>query len=145
MDNLPFGAQLTLVGMGTVFAILAALMGLLVVLVRLDRRTKITYAGDDSSAGDVTRTGATRVGAGDYWHPATRDPALEAADLIAIEDLDAKSLAAVAVAVITHVEVRRREAAPAMRTNQPGTPPTTGRWLATGRGRQLRTTSSPRR
>jgi len=45
--------------------------------------------------------------------------------------LDAETLSAVTVAVVTHLAVRRKEAAPAMREHQPGTLPS--RWVVVGR------------
>jgi Na+-transporting methylmalonyl-CoA/oxaloacetate decarboxylase gamma subunit len=46
-------------------------------------------------------------------------------------------LAAITIAVMMHRRVRRKEAAPAMRTHQPGTLPS--RWVSTGRTRQNQT------
>jgi glutaconyl-CoA/methylmalonyl-CoA decarboxylase subunit delta len=40
------------------------------------------------------------------------------------------------IAVRAHIRVRRKQAAPAMRSHQPGTLPS--RWVATGRTRQNR-------
>ncbi len=45
--------------------------------------------------------------------------------------LDAEALSAIAVAVVTHQAVRRKEAAPAMRRHRPGTLPS--RWVVVGR------------
>jgi Na+-transporting methylmalonyl-CoA/oxaloacetate decarboxylase gamma subunit len=49
-------------------------------------------------------------------------------------EIDSDLLAAITVAVATHIAVRRKEAAPAMRAHQPGTQPS--RWLGVGRARQ---------
>jgi sodium pump decarboxylase gamma subunit len=43
-------------------------------------------------------------------------------------------IAAIAAAIAAHVRVRRKQAAPAMRSHQPGTLPS--RWVASGRTRQ---------
>jgi len=43
-------------------------------------------------------------------------------------------VAAIAAAIAAHVRVRRKQAAPAMRSHQPGTLPS--RWVASGRTRQ---------
>lgn len=52
-------------------------------------------------------------------------------------DMDPALLTAIAVAIITHEAVRRKQAAPAMRTHWPGSQPS--RWLIVGRSRQNRT------
>jgi sodium pump decarboxylase gamma subunit len=49
---------------------------------------------------------------------------------------DPELVAAIAAAVALHVRVRRKQAAPAMRSHQPGTLPS--RWVASGRTRQNR-------
>jgi len=51
--------------------------------------------------------------------------------------------AAITVAVITHQAVRRKQAAPAMRTHWPGTLPS--RWVGVGRSRQARSWTPDRR
>ena len=50
--------------------------------------------------------------------------------------LDPALVAAVMIAVRAHVRVRRKQAAPAMRTHPPGSLPS--RWTFIGRGRQMR-------
>jgi Na+-transporting methylmalonyl-CoA/oxaloacetate decarboxylase gamma subunit len=109
MDNLGWGLQMTVVGMGLVFGLLAALWGLLTLVLRFDK----------PPAPSPAEAGAAPVSA-----PAGMDP-----DLVA----------AIAVAVLTHKKVRRRQAAPAMRSYWPGTLLYASRWVATGRGRQNRT------
>ncbi|HSD66972.1 MAG TPA: OadG family transporter subunit [Vicinamibacteria bacterium] len=49
---------------------------------------------------------------------------------------DPALLAAIMIAVRAHIRVRRKQAAPAMRSHQPGTLPS--RWVASGRTRQNR-------
>lgn len=51
--------------------------------------------------------------------------------------IDPALLAAITVAIVTHEAVRRKQAAPAMRTHWPGSLPS--RWLTVGRSRQNRT------
>jgi hypothetical protein len=53
--------------------------------------------------------------------------------------MDADLVAAITVAVLTHKVVRRRQAAPAMRSYWPGSLLYASRWVATGRARQNRT------
>ena len=58
-------------------------------------------------------------------------------------ELTPERLAAVMVAVRMHRRIRRQQAAPAMRTHQPGTLPS--RWIVTGRVAQTQTWHPRRR
>jgi sodium pump decarboxylase gamma subunit len=53
-----------------------------------------------------------------------------------VDGPDPALLAAIMIAVRAHIRVRRKQAAPAMRSHQPGTLPS--RWVASGRTRQNR-------
>ena len=106
MENLGWGLQMTVVGMGLVFALLAALWGLLTLVLRFDAAP---VAAQRRDAKAVPSLGP--------------DP-----DLVA----------AITVAVLTHKAVRRRQAAPAMRSYWPGSLLYASRWVATGRARQNR-------
>ena len=109
MENLLVGFRLTVYGMGIVFLLLGVLAVIIDGLVRLDRpRVR------ESKAGRAPSAGARAAEAGP-------DPAL---------------LAAIMIAVRAHIRVRRKQAAPAMRSHQPGTLPS--RWVASGRTRQNR-------
>jgi len=129
MDNLSTGIALTIVGMGLVFAVLIALAGLVALGVRLGDR-----------AGGAAHQTAPADNADQGAHPA-----LTLRRLMPLERLGDPSdhqpspdeLAAIAVAVELHQIVRRKQAAPAMRTHQPGALPS--RWLAIGRARQSQT------
>jgi Na+-transporting methylmalonyl-CoA/oxaloacetate decarboxylase gamma subunit len=113
VENLVAGLRLTLYGMGIVFALLAALAALLALLLRFDRPAA-----------------ASRAPAA----PAGPPPAEALADEPAPE-----VLAAILIAVRAHIRVRRKQAAPAMRSHQPGSLPS--RWVASGRTRQNRSWS----
>lgn len=104
MDNLGWGLQITALGMGLVFGLLALLWGLLTLVLRFDREPAAPQA-------QGTAAGAT--------------PAMDP-DLVA----------AITVAVLTHKEQRRHEAAPAMRSYWPGSLLYASRWVASGRARQ---------
>lgn len=109
MENLGFGLWITLVGMALVFALLAVLWGLLALLLRLDR-------ADD---------------------PAPQPAAVPAATVeVAGAQLDADTLAAIMIAVLTHATVRRKQAAPTMRSYLPGSLLYASRWVAAGRASQ---------
>jgi len=112
VENLGWGLQMTVVGMGLVFGLLAALWGLLGLVLRFD---------------------APPVAPG----PATR--AVEQATAEApTGGMDADLVAAITVAVLTHKAVRRRQAAPALRSYWPGSLLYASRWVAIGRARQNR-------
>ena len=106
MENLLVGLRLTVYGMGIVFLLLGVLAVVIGGLVRLDRPRAV-----EARAG---RAPSAARGTGP-------DPAL---------------LAAIMIAVRAHIRVRRKQAAPAMRSHQPGTLPS--RWVASGRTRQNR-------
>ena len=103
LQNLGNGIQITVIGMGLVFLLLALLWGLMTLLLRLDR----------SRASDTV----------------TAQP--RAAAKTDLEHLSPEMLAAVMVAVRMHRRIRRKQAAPAMRSHQPGTLPS--RWVGAGR------------
>jgi sodium pump decarboxylase gamma subunit len=109
MENLLVGLRLTFYGMGIVFLLLGVLAVIIGGLVRLDRPK-----ARESRAERVPSAGARATESGP-------DPAL---------------LAAIMIAVRAHIRVRRKQAAPAMRSHQPGTLPS--RWVASGRTRQNR-------
>ncbi|HEX7949198.1 MAG TPA: OadG family protein [Candidatus Limnocylindrales bacterium] len=109
MDNLGFGLQVTVLGLGIVFGLLALLWLLLSIAVRLDSR---------------------------------RPPAGVVAPRVAIRPIDGAAdvspqlVAAIAVAIKRHVDQRRRQAAPVMRSYWPGSLLFASRWVAAGRMRQ---------
>ena len=104
MENLAWGLQITALGMGLVFGLLALLWGLLTLVLRLDR-----------------------------------EPAPEAqATASAASGMEPELAAAITVAVLTHKEQRRQEAAPSMRSYWPGSLLHSSRWVASGRARQNR-------
>ena len=111
MENLPWGVYVTAAGMGTVLALLLVLMLVLMAVGRLDRRRPAAAA------------------------PAAVD---EAPDAPASDGLTADEVAAITIAVLTHVRVRRGQAAPAMRDVQPGSQLFASRWVAAGRAHQKR-------
>lgn len=109
MENLGFGLQMTLVGMALVFGVLALLWGTLALLGRFDRAGAIVAAAAEAE-------------------PAAGEAAA----------LDADLLTAITIAVVLHASSRRRQAAPEMRSTQPGSQIYASRWLAAGRTRQTR-------
>ncbi len=120
MENLGFGLQVTVLGLGIVFGLLVALWLLLTLAVRLETRDAAAPAGPEPP----------RVSIGP---PDPPDP------LDATASLDPALVAAISVAVVRHAELRRRQAAPAMRSHWPGSQLFASRWVAAGRMRQART------
>ena len=111
MSDLLFGLQITVVGMGLVFALLAVMWALLTLLLRLER------------ADEPTATPA----------PAPRpQPVVE----IVGDELDPDTVAAITIAVMTHASVRRKQAAPSMRSYRPGSLLYASRWVTAGRSQQ---------
>ena len=125
MDNLGWGLQITAIGMGIVFGLLALLWGLLTLVMRFDRPA----AAPGGAASNATAAMAPGE-AGERASAAT--PPLEHR----VEVLDADLVAAIVVATLAHKATRRQEAAPAMRSYWPGSLLYASRWLASGRMRQ---------
>ena len=117
MENLSWGLEITALGMGLVFALLALLWGLLTLVLRLDR-----------AWAEVPKEAVVPATASES------DAVDDAADAV-----DADLLAAITVATLTHKAIRRREAAPVMRSAWPGSQLFASRWVAIGRSRQNRT------
>ena len=112
MENLGWGLQMTVVGMGLVFALLAALWGLLNLVLRFD-----APPAAPAPSPHAVKNAPTEAPTG---------------------GMDADLVAAITVAVLTHKAVRRHQAAPAMRSYWPGSLLYASRWVATGRARQNR-------
>lgn len=104
-QNLAIGIQITIIGMGLVFLLLALLWGLMTLALRLDRRRANPRDAALQSKGSATLTGA--------------------------EQMSPEAVAAVMVAVRLHRRIRRKQAAPAMRSHRPGT--LLSRWVGAGR------------
>lgn len=113
MSDLEFGLRTTIVGMGIVVGLLAAMWALLALALRLDRRRDAVE--EEAAVPAATERRVEIEGA------AVLDPIL---------------VAAITVAVLRHAEARRLQAAPAMRSYWPGSLLFASRWVAAGRARQ---------
>lgn len=109
MDNLGFGLQVTVLGLGIVFGLLVVLWLLLTLALRFEPQPP------------TPEPEAARVSIRPLGGPGEMEPRL---------------VAAVAVAITRHAEARRRQAAPAMRSYWPGSLLFASRWVAAGRMRQ---------
>ncbi len=151
MDDLLFGLQVTVLGMGIVFGLLAVLWLLLTLVLRLEQRGRRpggAIAAEAAASAPAPAPGPAPTP--DAPADASRDrppestapesgPAAPGVRLVgAPPDLDADLVAAIGVVVLRHVETRRRQAAPAMRANWPGSLLFASRWVAAGRARQAR-------
>lgn len=109
VERLATGLNITVLGMGLVFVLLALLWALLTVMFRLDR----------PPVPDSTQNVA----------PARPDARQSV-------KLPPELLSAITVAVFTHQAVLRKQAAPAMRSHWPGSILFASRWVAAGRHQQ---------
>ncbi len=110
MDNLLWGLQTTVLGMGLVFGLLGLMWGLLTLALRLDKPVDAP--------------------------PHAAPPPPPAPEPATAPGLDGETIAAILVATLTHRAQRRREAAPAMRSYWPGSLLYASRWVGAGRARQ---------
>ena len=108
-ERLMAGLNITVLGMGLVFVLLALLWALLTVMLRLDRQpSREPEEGGALSRPEVRRT----------------------------VKLAPELLSAITVAVFTHQAVLRKQAAPAMRSYWPGSILFASRWVSAGRHQQ---------
>ena len=122
--DLAWGLQMMLVGMGVVFALLLLLMVVLRLTARLDRTDRDGEA--DQPGGEPTAA------------PMTVQTGPDGSTMILVDDtgLDVDTVAAIAVAVMTHAEHRRRLAGPEVRAHAPGSQLFASRWVSVGRTQQ---------
>lgn len=131
-ENMGWGGWMMLAGMGTVFLLLAILMGVLLLIGVFDKqsmkRQELAAARDAAAAPAVEAAPVAQ----------TAPAEIEAAPVVEIlhDGLTRDQVAAISLAVITHARVRRAQAAPAMRSFQPGSHLYASRWVSVGRGLQ---------
>lgn len=125
MENLAWGLQMTVLGMGLVFALLALLWGLLMLVLVLDKEPKAPLSEREVHV-EAERIAAVAAGAVGAQVPERPTVNGMAADLVA----------AILVATMKHKLTLRRQAAPLMRSYWPGSQLFASRWVAAGRTRQ---------
>ena len=127
MDNLGWGLQMTALGMGLVFGLLTLLWGMLRLVLRFDPAPveQVSAGASTAEAERIANAAGSAIG---KQVPVTPT----------VNGMDADLVAAITVATLTHMAVRRREAAPAMRLYWPGSLLYASRWVASGRARQNR-------
>ncbi len=123
MNNMQWGLEVTVLGMGLVFALLALLWGLLTLVLRMDPVPPQTVpaTGQDQAEPELAATAAAMP-----------------CGPVMVQGMDAGLVAAILVATLTHRAVRRREAAPEMRSYWPGSLLYASRWVGAGRAQQNR-------
>jgi Na+-transporting methylmalonyl-CoA/oxaloacetate decarboxylase gamma subunit len=126
MENLNWGLQMTVLGMGLVFALLALLWVLLTVVLKLDKEPE----EEPAKATDAQETAveAEEVAASAEEGQAPERPT--------VNGLPADLVAAILTATHKHRQTLRRQAAPLVRSVWPGSQIFASRWLAAGRARQ---------
>lgn len=124
MNHLGWGLQITVLGMGIVFALLVMLWGLLTLVLRFDRV--------EAPAGVPAARGAAPQGEAEAVPQVATEAALHPA-------LQPALVAAITAAVLAHAAMRRKEAAAPLRMHWPGSLLHASRWVASGRLRQNRT------
>ena len=115
---------MTVLGMGLVFTLLAILWALLKLVLVLDK-------GDEEEAPQATPQAPAEAA-----QSAVAEEA-QAPAIPTVNGMAADLVAAITIAVMRHKMTLRGEAAPIMRTAQPGSQPS--RWAAAGRVRQTNT------
>lgn len=125
MENIGWGLQMTVLGMGLVFALLALLWLLLTLILKLDKEPVVEVSARESmiEAERVAALADQAVGA-------------QTPERATVNGMPADLVAAILVATHKHRKTMRREAAPLVRTVWPGSQIFASRWLATGRARQ---------
>jgi Na+-transporting methylmalonyl-CoA/oxaloacetate decarboxylase gamma subunit len=131
MQHLGWGLQMTVLGMGLVFALLVVLWGLLTLVLALDKEPKaeLTAQQANAEAERIAAVADDAVGAQVPERPT-------------VNGMPADLVAAILVATMKHKKTLRRQAAPMMRSYWPGSQLFASRWVATGRARQNTTWQS---
>ncbi len=134
MQFLDWGLWMTLAGMGSVFLLLIALMGLLYgigVIDKAGKRPAVEAAPEPAALaasqpaapqGDALGTGA--------------DAATPAPAVVLPGGLTPDQMTALTIALARHIRVRRLQASPEARLHQPGSQLFASRWVSIGRGYQ---------
>jgi hypothetical protein len=125
MENLAWGLQMTVLGMGLVFALLALLWGLLMLVLVLDKEEQgeVSESEKIEEAEHIAAVADEAIGA-------------QVPDVHTVHGMPADLVAAIVVATMKHKLTLRRQAAPFMRSYWPGSQLFASRWVAAGRTRQ---------
>lgn len=127
MEHLGWGLQMTVLGMGLVFMLLALLWGLLTVVLKLDREPEQPATREEvaEEVEQALERAEDKVG-------------VQVPLVPTVNGMDADLVAAIMVAVLRHKAERRQVAAASVRTYWPGSLLYASRWVGAGRSRQTR-------
>ena len=124
MENIGWGLQMTVLGMGLVFSLLAMLWGLLNLVLKLDKEPEpVPAAQAQVEAERIAAEADDAIGAQVPMTPT-------------VNGMPADLVAAIMIAAMKHKQIMRRQAAPYMRSYWPGSQLFASRWVAAGRARQ---------
>lgn len=124
MENIGWGLQMTVLGMGLVFALLGLLWAFLTLVLFLDKEPVPVSAQEATKEAErIAAIADDAVGAQTPEQPT-------------VNGMPADLVAAITVAALTHRLTLRRQAAPLMRSYWPGSQLFASRWVAVGRARQ---------
>ncbi|MDR2450955.1 MAG: OadG family protein [Candidatus Accumulibacter sp.] len=126
---LGWGLQMTMLGMGLVFTLLALLWLLLTLVLRLDREPEEAVTKEISAQEATIKAERIAALADGAVGAQTPEPPT-------VNGMPADLVAVILVAAHQHRQTLRRQAAPQMRTAWPGSQLFASRWLAAGRARQ---------
>ncbi|MGB3954627.1 MAG: OadG family protein [Brooklawnia sp.] len=132
MADMGWGLQMMLLGMGTVFLMLIALMVVLILLGKTDKSP--TAPAVEAAPEAELESGAVGETAAVEEDPNAWMTIADASGLTP------EQIAAVSVAVAVHADVRRKQAAPVHRVHAPGSRLWASRWVAMGRSSQMHNT-----
>jgi Na+-transporting methylmalonyl-CoA/oxaloacetate decarboxylase gamma subunit len=136
MSDLMFGLQITVIGMGLVFGLLALLWALLALAARFEPQPAGARPVTPAAVSALEAApGAAQLPAADAAPVALAAPPIRVRGPGA-DALEPEALAAIAAAVVAHAANRRRQAAPETRSYYPGSLLFASRWVAAGRARQ---------
>jgi Na+-transporting methylmalonyl-CoA/oxaloacetate decarboxylase gamma subunit len=127
MEHLGWGLQMTVLGMGLVFMLLALLWGLLTVVLKLDHEPEQPATREEvaEEVEQALERAEDKVG-------------VQVPLVPTVNGMDADLVAAIMVAVLRHKAERRQVAAASVRTYWPGSLLYASRWVGAGRSRQTR-------
>ncbi|MDR2789118.1 MAG: OadG family protein [Candidatus Accumulibacter sp.] len=131
MENISWGLEMTVLGMGLVFSLLILLWLLLMIVLKLDKGDEPEESGQeaDEQAATVEAERIAAVAGGAVGAQTPERPT--------VNGMPADLVAAILVAAHKHRQTMRRQAAPLARAVWPGSQLFASRWLATGRARQI--------
>lgn len=133
MEHLNWGLQMTVLGMGLVFGLLALLWAFLTLMGAIDKEPAPAAAKEETSEAERM---ASIVEAERIASVADDKVGAQAPALRTVNGMPADLVAAIVTATYAHRVTLRRQASPLMRSYLPGSKLFASRWVAVGRARQ---------